>query len=372
MTCPRVFQVLWTPPLFQRTWGGHKIDVPTGGVDEMFSDYYLLTMILSVLQWRHLNGGQVKLYGDRKVIDYLGRYNLLSLWDEYDGEMFDGIERHIDPSCFYSAGKFYAYLEEPAPCVQLDLDLVVWRKLEDIQNLKTVIPTVPGTSSGTVDMPPGNDVSDPGIAVGFTHWEDTQPASYWYDAPGRLTTPPGYRFGENWDWSLKAANTSLVYFADDKVKTHYAEEVIRFMHNNWVGGEFHLIKPELLFVEQRLLPMIAHACGFENSTRPFIDTTWNCVEGRFTHHDPRFGEWKYYDLDDQPAITHLWIAKQHVEKNDRFRDYYCFRLLDRILSLRPKLATDLEKIGCVRPHLRRATDGTPPLAVPLFESACPQ
>jgi hypothetical protein len=51
--------VLWTTPLFVRTLGGHRIEVPPDGPDEMFSDYYLLTMIMSALQWKRLHGGKL-------------------------------------------------------------------------------------------------------------------------------------------------------------------------------------------------------------------------------------------------------------------------------------------------------------------------
>jgi hypothetical protein len=322
----KAFQVLWTPPLLQRTWGGFKIEKPLQSIDEMFSDYYLLAMILSVLQWKKLNCGPVKIYGDVNVITYLAKFDLLDLWDEYDMDTLKNLDKRIDSSCFYSAGKFYAYLREPAPCFMVDLDLILWKNLESV------------TSE---------------VAVGFTHWEDTSPASYWYGPKEGLKAPKGYAFRDVWNWNLMAANTSLVYFKDDALKDYYASEALRYMIDNQVGGEFHLIKPELLFVEQRLLPLCIYEMGLIDRMKVFIDTIWNPSEGRFTKHDGEIGEWSYYDLVDQPVLTHLWIAKQHIEKNQKYRNFYCSRLLDSILTYFPELVTRLEKIGCLKEHLVR-------------------
>lgn len=320
------FQVLWTPPLLQRTWGGLKLENPPSNIDEMFSDYYLLTMILSVLQWKKLYQVPLKIYGDLNVITYLSKFELLSLWDEYDLETFENLDQSIDSSCFYSAGKFYAYLKEPAPCMMVDLDLVLWKNLDSF-------------------------VSD--IEVGFTHWEDTHPTCFWYCDKENLKTPKGYKFHDTWNWDLMAANTSLVYFKNDSFKNYYASEVIRYMVDNHVGGEFHLIKPELLFVEQRLLPMCVEEMGLMDKMKPFIDTVWGTVEGHFTRNDNRIGEWRYYDLINQPILTHLWIAKQHFEKNTKYRNYFCYQLLNHILTLAPDLFTKLEKIDCCKEHLIR-------------------
>jgi hypothetical protein len=321
----RAFQVLWTTPLSIRTLGGHRIEAPPDDPEEMFSGYYLLTMILSALQWKRLHSGTLKLYGDAKVIDYLSKFGLLDLWDEHDLETFAGLGEEIDSSCFTSAGKYYAFLKEPAPCAMVDLDLIVWRGLAPLLE---------------------------GRVAAFTHWEETQPPSYWYGTKEELKTPPGYEFRDSWDWGLMAANTSFVYFADEGLKNYYASEVIRFMVDNEVGDGFHLIKPELL-IEQRLLPMVIKERGLADRAGPLIDAVWSAAEGRFTRHDARFGEWQFYRLDNQPLLTHLWIAKQNMEKNQSYLNYYCYRLLDAILSNAPRLEAKLRRIGSLREHLAR-------------------
>jgi hypothetical protein len=89
------------------------------------------------------------------------------LWDEPDTETLSGLGEEMDSSCFTSAGKFYAFLKEPAPCVMVDLNLVVWRSLTPLLESR---------------------------AAAFTHWEATHPTSYWYGTKDELKTPPGHEF----------------------------------------------------------------------------------------------------------------------------------------------------------------------------------
>lgn len=322
----RAFQILWTGPLLQRTWGGCKIEQPIDNIEDIFPDYYLLTIILSVLQWKRLHQGSIKIYSDLKITSYLYKFNLLDLWDEYDVETLTNIDKNIDYSCFYSAGKFFAFLKEPAPCITVDVDLILWKSLDSFISR---------------------------IEVGFTHWEDTYPPSYWYCPKEKLKAPRDYKFKEIWNWNLMAANTSLVYFQDDKLKNYYSSEVIRYMADNYVGGEFNIIKPELLFIEQRLLPMCIYEMGLMNKTKPFIDAIWSPTAGCFTKDDREIGRWRYYKITEQSFMTHLWIAKGRIEKNRRYRNYYCYQLINYILSIRPELESNLANIDCLKEHFLR-------------------
>jgi len=321
----KVFQVVWSPPLALRSWGGLELKPSAPRSDDIFSDYYLLTMLLCAIQWKLLHKMPIKLYADNNAFSYLDRYDLIGIWDSYDTATCGDLEGKIDYTCFFSAGKFYAYLSESAPCLILDLDLIVWADL------------IPYLSN---------------MEAGFTHWEAISPETYWYCSKNKLTLPIGYRFPRDWNWNLDAANTSVVYFSDDRLKNYYAEQAIKYMADNVVGGDFCLIKPELLFADQRLLPICADELGLLSRTKPFIDTVWIPSDGTFNRPDPELGWWHFYELDNQPLFTHIWIAKQAIEKNQKYRNYYCHTLLDLIFARRPDLEASLARIPCLEKHLR--------------------
>ncbi|MBS3952571.1 MAG: hypothetical protein KGZ88_06450 [Methylomicrobium sp.] len=329
MQIMNAFHVFWSSPLEERTCGGNE--QPNRGVnlEQKFEDYYLLTFVLSALKYKDLYPkSRLKLYGDSNVIRYLSEKGLLGCWDVFDDTILDRNIRPgvFDNSCFYSVGKFFAYREETAPCILLDVDLVLWNRIDE----KTVAEN----------------------ALVFTHWEDVHPQTYWYGTRESLKLPKEYKLRDEWDFDVMAANTSIVCFNDRKFMEAYTDEVIRFMENNFVGGTFNIIKPELLFVEQRLIAMMAKDHGIWEKMTPMIDTVWSCAQGTFTREDPRHGPWRFYHPEEREKITHTWIAKQSIEKNVPYRRYYCGRMIEHILALCPGLETTLRQIKGLEPHFQ--------------------
>jgi hypothetical protein len=325
------FHVFWSSPLEERTCGGNEQLVGGLDLERKLEDYYLLTLALSALQYKRLYpGSRLKLYSDGLSARYLDRHRLLDCWDACDGATLDrNVGKGVfDNSCFYSVGKFFAYREERAPCVLLDVDLVLWERADDVLRDNALV---------------------------FTHWEDVHPETYWYCSRDKLKTPRGYRFNERWDFDVMAANTSFVCFNHQRLMEAYTEEVIRFMEHNFVGGVFNIIKPELLFVEQRLLPMIAREMGLWDRIAPLIDTVWSCAHGTFTRVDERVGGWHFYHPERGQRVTHTWIAKQFIERNEAYRRYYCCRVIEHILALRPQLESALRTIASLRPYFELLT-----------------
>ena len=67
------FHTLWTAPYFKQN------------TEDTYSmqDYELLTMILSALMWRKMNG-PITLYGDERAIDYVERQGIAHIWHKRD------------------------------------------------------------------------------------------------------------------------------------------------------------------------------------------------------------------------------------------------------------------------------------------------
>ena len=80
------FHILWTAPYFEKS------------KDDTYSmqDYELLTMILSALMWRKMNG-PITLYGDARAIDYVEGRGLSHIWNGGIKEI--QVPDSISPEC---------------------------------------------------------------------------------------------------------------------------------------------------------------------------------------------------------------------------------------------------------------------------------
>jgi len=244
------------------------------------------------------------LYCDETYARYLERLGLIGLWDDVDVQLFSSMgSLDVDPESYFSLGCIRAIGAARIPFVSIDCDLIVWRSL-------------------------AREFESEGVA--FTHWESTWP-SMWYPQVHELRTPDGYTLDPRRDWTRNAANTSMLYFGAQatKVRDAYVEEATRFVVGNpgrahYLGG----ITPELLFAEQRLLPVVARENGL--TPAPIINAVHSPRAGEFITHDARYGEWNNLHIINQPAgITHLWYHKQWADN---------FRLLgvERILTVKLK------------------------------------
>jgi hypothetical protein len=268
-----------------------------------------LLLAVSVLQWQTLNGKAV-LFCDSPYAYYLERVGLIELFDVIDTERMDAVNNlDIKPATFWSLGRFAALGAATVPFVSLDCDLVVWNRITD------------GLAAG-------------GIAV--THWESTE-ASPWYPDPRELRAPSGYRWRPWAEGSLNAANVSLLYFGDECVRDSYVDEAFRFAIGNPAQPRQDIgVAPELLYAEQRLLPLIARRHGI--AIVPLIDAVWSPAIDRFAVHDPRFGEWDPLRVRDQPAgITHGWFHKTLLAAKDPRRIQLVDDLTEILQSSQPAL-----------------------------------
>ena len=228
-----------------------------------------------------------------------------------------------NPRAFFSLGRTVAIRERPVPFVALDCDLVVWRSL-----------------SG--ELAPGE--------IAFTHWESTRP-SRWYPPPRVLCRPPGYEIDLSRNWALNAANVSLTYFGDEAVRDAYTDEVLRFSAGNPRQPDpRNDPTPELLFAEQRLLPVIAQ------ERRVRVRTLVSGVPAG----GPKVGTWDPLAVADQPAgLTHGWWYKRWLAVDDP-------RRIRLILELTRALAADFPPAV---EHLARVGVITEPVSAPLGRCA---
>lgn len=236
--------------------------------DEPFQmrEYERLTAELSVRLWRRCCG-PVYLLTDGPGEAYFHETGL--------GRIYDGVcacldcHRYgIDLRKYWAAGKIQALLQVHAPCVILDMDMLVWRRLE---------------------------LSDCSLAAAHT-----EPLlDRLYPPFSFFLMSPRYTFPANWSQTVLPLNTSFVYFSDDAFKDDYAKQSIRFM-------QYERDTPDsgatcMIFAEQRILGMCAAVAGIQPKT--FLE----------------YGR----PLARQNLMTHLWSAKTLLHQATGFEEAYC-------------------------------------------------
>jgi len=291
-----------------------------------FNDYTILTMILSALQWKAINGGHLSFYGDQQTVTYLERLHLAELWDQCNGTILDQkIDRnHYNVSVFYTIGKFIALLQESCPCAMLDTDLIIWKDISSFLKEKE---------------------------VAFTHWEDTKANTIWYCSKEKLPIPQGYQFHPKWDFKRRAANTSFMYFNQPKLRDYYAECAMRYMWNN-PCTEKAIGNAGILFAEQRLFTMCIDERGNWKKTAPLLDITWNAKKGKFQISKNLPDGWEFFQPDNHNIATHTWIAKAQIDKNETYRTYFCCRLIEKICAISQTMEKTLVSMTAMQPYFR--------------------
>ena len=283
------------------------------------SQLELVLLPLSVLEWRRWNGRAI-LFCDSRYARYLEGAGLLGLWDEVDTETIEKANLlDVNPDTFWSTGRLTAIAAAAIPFASVDCDLIAWRPLGR-------------------EFAPGE--------IAFTHWESAQ-ISPWYPDPVDLLAPDGYQIDTRRDWSLKAANVSLTYFGSVTVRDAYVSEALRFITGNPAVPVPSLgVAPELLFAEQRLLPVIAAEHGVP--ARPLMAATWVPNLHRFIDGDARFGALKLLQASSQCAgITHVWFFKKLLVSESGVLPRLLSDLTGKLRSDYPEAAEALARSGII-------------------------
>lgn len=304
---------------FHIYWSGVK-------KERSFKAYFILTAILSALEWKKNHTGKLTFYGDKYTMNFFDKNKLCDIWDKCDDSTLDKeIDPvHFDTKTFYAIGKFNAFQHEKAPCAMVDIDLVIWKNIESMLKDKEGV---------------------------FTHYEKTTPSSIWYPEKEKIQTASNYEFSSNWNFNDDAVNTSFIYFKDDNLKNYFIEKGMEYMKDNFIERDGNNIgNAEILFVEQRLLPMCYKDKGVFEKCGPLIDIVWDAYEGSFSKNSER--SWEFFDFDNEDVATHTWIAKQAIENNLLYQNYMCMRLIEKIIEIDPKYYDILKDIAEINPYIK--------------------
>ena len=216
----------------------------------------LLTAELSARLWRRFNGS-ISLITDETGFEYIKKTDLVKAYDEIL-PILDRRNFGIVPTKYWASGKIQALTKISAPCVILDIDMLLWQKL----------------SVGSTKL-------------FCTH---TEPLSLkCYPPPKFFNTDAEYSYPTEWDFTVKPLNTAVLYIAENDFKDYYAKQSIRFMYSEKESPDDGVIC--MVFAEQRILAMCAVAKGIK--AKLLLD----------------------YDRLSEPQsfLTHIWSAKKIIE-----------------------------------------------------------
>lgn len=260
------FHSFWSKP--NRGRNGGEIVLP---------DYEFLTLILSALKWRQLNG-PIRMITDSEGAAFFERSGFGALWDASVSTELDDIDAALDPFRFWAAGKLEALRHMKAPCVMLDTDMILWDNLNAHLSCSLVA----------------------------AHREPLLPAVY-PNPSEAFVLSPDYAFPSEWDFTLPAANTAFLYVPTEAFKVYYLDAAFAFMRaltNSDIDPTV-----SMCFAEQRILAMCAQAKGVELHTLLDVNA-----------------------LNDQQSVTHLWGFKSQLAASPERRVRYCLSCVIRILS----------------------------------------
>lgn len=259
----KAFHSFWSKPCFAKNYDKIK-----------FNKFEILTMILSALEWRKHNGS-IKMITDSSGKNFFDEIGITSIWNDGVETCLDQIKSDLDPVLFWAAGKLFALKLMNCPCVMLDTDLIIWKNLNLKFNKNVVV----------------------------THFEDL--LDYVYPNPFNFKMTNDYTFPSDWDFSLKATNTSFLYMPNEELRDEYVKQAFDFMNSLDTNN----VNPthSMCFTEQRILPMVAKVKN--NSIETLID---------------------YRDFENQDTVTHIWGYKTELGKSKEKQESLCRELINRI------------------------------------------
>ena len=257
------FYSIWTKPFFDSS----------SKKEYYMRDFELLTLMVSSLEWRKHNG-PVKMFADDTALQYLKKMGLQELFD--NGMESFTVDEDINPRVFWAAGKLYALRQLHEPMAMIDLDLIVWKNVDDF------------LATGDIMV---------------IHREELRPHIYPDFSFFHMNS--GYQFSRSLDAEALPCNTAFLFLKSMEFKNAYVDSALQFMKN---CAETQENLCHMVFAEQRLIAALATSYGQKISAAFPLAA----------------------DIGNQDMFTHVWGHKNILKYNYRERMSYCVRCLHRI------------------------------------------
>lgn len=245
-------------------------------------------MMLSALMWRKQNGG-MKLFADQVAAEYIQELGISHIWDLGVEEI--QVSERIPEKVFWAAGKLYALRQMDLPAVMVDLDLIIWKDIQDVL------------------------IETDACCI---HREGLFPSVY--PSKDFFHMQPDYQFDPAWSWDVLPVNTCMLYLGDFELKDYYTNCAIEFMEH---CDETQENLCHMVFAEQRMLAMCAEKMGITISS--FFPSS--------------------RDIKRQDIFTHLWGYKNILKFNYEDRVAFNRKMCRRIERNFPEETETLAKLN---------------------------
>lgn len=348
----RTLNSLGSHPLSCRTFGGQPREngiLDQEKLEKAFGSHYLLTMLCSGAIIRKMlyreDESCHSLYCDKLIYQFLDCHGLTEhgVWDRICHKEIDAqiTLENVDHRIYYSATKPFALMAEAEsaeeaelPVLFVDTDLILKKRhdaiLKDAAKLKAA----------------------------YGHLEAV--GTPCYPAFEELHFPDGYQLPSGLRTDLPAVNTCLMYFSDMGLLKEWSRFFAELFLDNWLpeAPDAAAVSRLLLGIDQRTFPMIAARCGYWGTAQigAFLDLIWDppCFYFNGTRQQ---AQWHYYTLEYHPQqkgwlqdITHIWINKRNIERDQAYRHYQGCMMLEIILELEPGIEPYLNTFESLRPY----------------------
>ncbi|MBR2179444.1 MAG: hypothetical protein IJ862_03490 [Selenomonadaceae bacterium] len=238
--------------------------------------FELLTLMLSALEWKKYNG-TIKLVTDQRGFEYLNNLGITDIYDEIDTSLDEIDSLNIDEVVFWAGAKLLALSKQSAPCVMIDLDFIVWQKL---------------------DFTPYKD------NVAVIHFEQVN--NFIYPSIEHFRFNNDFKFPSTLDWSVEACNTAFAYFGANDIIKRYCDFAFEFMQS---ADTSNAGLPYMVFAEQRWLAM----CMKLMRREVYALSSLKDLFGR-----------------RQEYFTHIWGYKQKFRDDPNLAEQFCNDCLGRL------------------------------------------
>lgn len=241
-------------------------------------DFNILTTILSALKWREKNG-KIKMVTDEAGAEFYKKHKMLELWDLGVDIILDNvISKDIDPVNLWAAGKIYSLKHTKGSFAMLDTDMIIWNSIYD---------KIKSSKLSVIHKEPLNEN---------------------YPSKDYFSMKDTFNFDKNLNWNIEPVNTSFTYINNIELKEYYINSSIKFMTS--IKTCKSNVK-EMVFAEQRLLSMCAYKLNID------VNNIYSLKE---------------LCSKKQKDFTHIWGQKSIFLKNQKAREDFCIRIINRIIS----------------------------------------
>jgi hypothetical protein len=264
--------------------------------------------LLSAMSWKKYHG-RIALYTNEEYLESLRKWGVDKIYDYIDTETLKTIPEGVDTSTFWAYGKIHVASKINEPFVLVDNDL--WLE-------------------GPLEFRSDRDF----IAYHFENFNENFENSYYINFDSMI---PKKWIGR-WDKELLVTNTALLWINNKHLIdkwVYFATEIAKYDSNPDIDS----IK-KMIFVEQRLLPMIAKELNLKYSTfihQIYLSSSVHSNDG--SEWDPHFKDWNQRDREVFSKIVHIWGLKKYFTESPEIRQL----VFNKILHGFEKYTQDLDE-----------------------------